>query len=80
MKDDLIYRQAAIDVIQKYKCEHGYAYADCACDIEKDLKALPSAQPDISSYLTDRPCAVCKCHTEDGCSKWECVFERRIND
>ena len=41
---DMISRQAAIDAVQKYKCEHGYAYADCACDIEKDLKALPSAQ------------------------------------
>lgn len=43
---DLIDRQAAIDAIQKYKCEHGYDYADCAYDIEKDLKALPSARPE----------------------------------
>jgi hypothetical protein len=43
---DLIDRQAAIDAVQKYKCEHGYDYADCAYDIEKDLKALPSAQPE----------------------------------
>ena len=41
---DLIERQAAIDAVQKYKYEHGYDYADCACDIEKDLKALPSGE------------------------------------
>lgn len=27
------------------------------------------------SYLKDRPCEVCKCHTEHGCSEWSCVFE-----
>ena len=25
--------------------------------------------------LKDRPCGVCKHHTEDGCSKWSCVFD-----
>jgi len=25
--------------------------------------------------LTDRPCAVCKYHGENGCSKWSCVFD-----
>jgi len=25
--------------------------------------------------LTDRPCAVCKFHTEKGCNRWTCVFE-----
>ena len=29
----------------------------------------------VSRYLTDRPCSVCDYHTEDGCSKWDCVFE-----
>ena len=43
---DCISRQAAIDAVSKYKKEHGYAYYDCACEIEKDIKQLPSAQPE----------------------------------
>ena len=35
-------------------------------------------------YLADRPCAVCKCHGDDGCKKWSCVFDEiwrhRTND
>lgn len=27
------------------------------------------------SCLTDRPCSVCKHKTENGCTKWACVFE-----
>ena len=30
----------------------------------------------LDKYLTDRPCSVCKFHTEHGCSKWECVFTK----
>ena len=29
------------------------------------------------SCLTDRPCAVCKHHTDNGCYKWKCVFEEQ---
>lgn len=25
--------------------------------------------------LNDRPCNVCKFHTENGCARWSCVFE-----
>lgn len=45
--NDLISRQDAIDAVSKYKKEHGYAYYDCACEIEKDIKQLPSAQAEI---------------------------------
>ena len=27
------------------------------------------------SHLTDRPCNVCKHHTENGCERFECVFK-----
>lgn len=27
------------------------------------------------SHLIARPCEMCEFYTEDGCSKWECVFE-----
>lgn len=29
--------------------------------------------------LIDRPCSVCKFHTERGCAKWACVFEEKPN-
>lgn len=29
------------------------------------------------SCLIDRPCAACKFHKAEGCSKWSCVFEER---
>ena len=38
--------------------------------LEMAIKAL-----ERMSYLTDRPCSVCKFHGENGCSKWNCVFE-----
>jgi len=31
-------------------------------------------------HLKDRPCEVCKCHTEYGCSKWSCVFEEEVKE
>ena len=82
---DLISRQAAIDALartarEKFNLSDGFNYYLAGLrDGETAIRQLPSAEPDISSYLTDRPCAVCKCHTDDGCSKWECVFERRTD-
>lgn len=28
--------------------------------------------------LTDRPCSVCRHRKENGCSKWDCVFDGHI--
>lgn len=30
---------------------------------------------ELISHLKDRPCEACEFYTEEGCSKWECVFE-----
>lgn len=38
--------------------------------LDMAIKALEQ-----TSHLTDRPCPVCEFHTENGCSKWNCVFE-----
>ena len=27
-------------------------------------------------HLTDRPCSACEFHSDNGCSKWNCVFEK----
>lgn len=34
------------------------------------IKALENV-----GHLTDRPCSVCEFHKENGCCKWNCVFE-----
>ena len=42
------------------------------------VEALQMAISDMRkmSYLTDRPCAVCKFNEDGkGCKKWTCVFE-----
>ena len=44
---DTISRQAAIDAIQRYKYEHGFDFHACAMGIERDIKAVPSVQPEI---------------------------------
>lgn len=43
--------------------------------LDMAIKALEQ-----TSHLTDRPCSVCEYHTENGCSKWSCVFEEDKND
>lgn len=30
---------------------------------------------ELLECLTDRPCTVCKFHTDAGCERWSCVFE-----
>lgn len=27
-------------------------------------------------HLTDRPCSACEFHSDNGCSKWNCVFDK----
>lgn len=39
------------------------------------IKAL-----ELISYLNDRPCEACEFHKENGCSRWDCVFEEVIID
>ena len=31
------------------------------------------------SHLTDRPCSACEFHTDAGCSKFDCVFDKFTN-
>lgn len=62
--DDSISRQDAIEAVGKYKEEHGYAYYDCACDIENDLKQLPSASAEAD-------CSTCK-HKDKDWDSEEC--------
>ena len=38
--------------------------------LEQGIKAL-----ELLDTLTDRPCSVCRHHKENGCCKWDCVFD-----
>lgn len=42
---------------------------------EKVGEAMKLGKKQILDLLTDRPCAVCRFHKENGCSKWDCVFD-----
>ena len=33
---------------------------------------------ELIGYLKDRPCEACVFHSEDGCCKWNCVFNELI--
>ena len=35
---------------------------------------------EILACLNGRPCDVCKFHTENGCKKWNCVFEEKSDN
>lgn len=35
---------------------------------------------EMLACLEDRPCNVCKYHTEKGCERWSCVFEEEPGD
>lgn len=35
---------------------------------------------ELLNCLTGRPCSVCTFKKENGCSKWNCVFEKKTDD
>lgn len=45
--------------------------------LEGDIEALDMAIKALeqTSHLKGRPCEVCDFHSDNGCSKWKCVFE-----
>lgn len=53
------------NTIKKPNTEDGYL----GQALNMAIKALEQ-----TSHLTDRPCSACEYHTENGCSKWNCVF------
>lgn len=45
-------------------------YADDKKALEMAIQALENI-----GHLKDRPCSVCEFHKENGCCKWDCVFD-----
>lgn len=60
-------KEETIKNLKKLKSFHNGSYGTAITEAIKALEQI--------SHLTDRPCSVCEFHKEDGCSKWECVFE-----
>lgn len=53
-------------------------YLDMDSEVKSEyLEAMRVAIKAIDkiSHLIDRPCEACEFHKENGCSKWNCVFE-----
>ena len=40
-----------------------------------ELTKVSLSYIDQIQYLTDRPCSVCKNHTDTGCKAWTCPFD-----
>ena len=59
-------REDAIKVLEMVEA-HGLA---------DEAKNMAISDMRKMSYITDRPCAVCKFNEDgNGCKKWTCVFE-----
>ena len=59
--------EEAINNLKKLKSYHNGSYGT---PIDLAIKALEQ-----TSHLKGRPCEVCDFHSDNGCSKWKCVFE-----
>ena len=55
--------------------ETDFMYEQMENAVEDGIKAL-----ELLDTLTDRPCSVCRHRKENGCCKWDCVFDGRIGD
>jgi len=73
--DDTIHRKAALNACKNPEDgENAYAFGD---DIEKRLKALPSAQPDLDEWCSD-----CKEYDKDRhcCPRYNRVIRTALDD
>lgn len=57
-----------LDIIRQH-----LTYADDVNAIKYAITAL-----ELMDTLIDRPCSACRYHKENGCCKWNCVFDGHI--
>ena len=53
----------------------GYGQEDLSED-EKEALDMAIKSLEKIEHLKDRPCSACEFHSDNGCSKWNCVFEK----
>lgn len=56
-----------------------YNFTGDECDFENhkwhSIMSKAMSYIELFKHLKDRPCSVCEFHKENGCCKWECVFD-----
>ena len=56
--------------------EHVCEEKDGSETIEAFEKAISAL--DLISHIKDRPCDACDCNKGNGCTRWECVFDKHL--
>lgn len=66
-------REEAVKTLKRLKFAKEYRadYIDVIEAFNMALKSLEKIE-----HLKDRPCSACEFHSDNGCSKWNCVFEK----
>lgn len=59
-------KEQAIEVLQMVEA-HGLA---------DEAKRMAIQALETISHLNNRPCEACEFHKENGCSQWDCVFDK----
>lgn len=67
-------REFAIKVLTELR-GYGDKFANIGFD-RKDALDMAIKSLEKIEHLTDRPCSACEFHSDNGCSKWNCVFEK----
>ena len=75
--------QEAREILQQIRKQKCVSECDYGCKLYEletfclEEKALDTAIKALeqTSHLKGRPCEVCEFHSDNGCSKWKCIFE-----
>lgn len=60
-------------------CEECPLYGTVGTDhCQTDCARYAYRALEVISHLKDRPCSACEFHKENGCCKWDCVFDEVI--
>lgn len=67
-------REEAIKILKRNRLSYDEQEAEQFC------KAYSMAVDalDLITHLNNRPCEACEYHKENGCCKWDCVFDELI--
>ena len=71
-------KEEAIEVLEKMKYPYkGNKYRMMISNVVRDNEAIDMAIQALENigHLKDRPCSACEFRKENGCCKWDCVFD-----
>ena len=55
--------------------KHGKEQLEIFWGKNKEFTKVALKSLEAIGHLKDRPCSVCEFHKENGCCKWNCVFD-----